>query len=128
MSSIDIEYEFTIQLVKGDSISVGIADAKCQHINDDFAGQRDTFNYAYAFTGTIYSHQTGVGGTGQKYGDGMDMHDIITMMYNPYKSTLSFTKNGKNQGTLKDIYSNGQLDYRFCVAIPGGHIVQLVDS
>ena len=39
------------------------------------------------------------------------------MIFNPFQSTLRFSKNGKDQGLIKNIESNKDLNYRLCVCL-----------
>ena len=118
---IDLEYEYKVKILKNPdpddrNMSIGIDDAKCLHLENDFAGKRNTKNYGiYGQTGSIYSHNSGDRGAGTAYGIGYGEDDVITMKYNPYRRHLSFSVNDRDQGIIKDIYGDQNLKYRFCV-------------
>ena len=115
ISDIDIEYKYKIKIVEqGDCFAIGIDDAKCMNLNDDWVGNYWTRNYAYyGKEGTLFSQETGrLQGVdyGEKYGTG----DVITVCYNPCKSTLAFYKNDRNQGVIHNVDQHEDLSYRLC--------------
>eukprot|EP01084_Bolivina_argentea_P203277 347211_1 len=117
-SKMDVEYEYVIKvLINFHEISVGIDDSICKHINGDFSGQKNTKNYAYySPNGTQYSWKTGYyAGQGISYGESFSDEDTIRMLYNPHRSTLQFWKNDTDQGVIKNIYGDKNLNYRLCI-------------
>ena len=130
---IEIEYEYKMKIdgvrfneTDFDSltISIGIDDAECKHAESDFSGNDETCNYGYyGFHGRVFSHVTGRNfhdaiELGQSYGIG----DTISMCYNPYKSTLSYAKNGEHQGVIESIESKKGLQYRLCICLGQFHL------
>ena len=117
-SPINIKYEYELKILDDEhEISIGIDESKCEHINEDFSGQRSTKNYSYySPNGTQYNWTTGeYAGHGLNYGESYSKDDVIKMCYNPYNSTLQFWKNGINQGIIESIHSDQNLSYRLCV-------------
>ena len=126
-----IEYEYELKVLKeaqrSINISIGIDDAGFHNLNNDFSGQDLVENYGYYATyGSIYSK--GTAGCGQTYGEKFGTGDVIKMVYDPFKSTLRFYKNGTDQGLIENIASNKELSYRLCVCLGYGTVgsVQLL--
>ena len=57
---------------------------------------------------------------GKKYGESYGKGDVITIVYNPFKATLRFVKNGSDKGVINDIKSSKELSYRLCVSLSIG--------
>ena len=125
VSSIDVEYALTLQIIRigsmGGGLCVGIDDAECAHLDDDFAGATSTENYAYfSQRGTLFTWETGVTyNAGQRYGVAYQTGDVIVMTFNPFRSVLRFEVNGKDQGEIRNIHRDEALSYRLCVASYG---------
>ena len=129
----DIDYEFVLKVLKlVNVIGIGIDDAQCKWTNRNFSVQPyddTTKHYAYiSSSGSLYSW---ISRDGEDYGVKYDTGDVIKMVYNPYKSTLYFVKNGKTQKVIENIYGEEGLSYRLCIYIGWGNahqIVQLLDE
>ena len=63
---------------------------------------------------------------GESYGDQYNQGDTIKLIYNPYKATLTFYKNGESQGVIKNIECGVKLSYRLCVSVYENQTVQLI--
>ena len=130
-SKFDIEYKYRFQIVSGtNGVCIGIDDANCKNSDRDFVGSDKTYNYAYGYNGTHYSKEIGSIGLAEPYGELFKDGDIITMYYDPSKSTLSFDHNGANQGIINNIYGDDQLKYRFCIAMTPSidSVIELLES
>ena len=113
----DIEYKFNLELIKkGTVIGIGIDNAECKWINENYSLQPSqdppTKFYSYiSNTGDLYSWSDPSGvAYGEIYGTG----DVVTMIYNPYKSQLLFETNGKKQKIIENVYGRQGLSYRTC--------------
>ena len=131
-TSSDIEYRFRLKIKhKTNCIGIGIDDAQCKSINDNYTlppfGHVPTKFYSYISNGgALYAwDQNG----GKPFGIGYKKGDIVTMVYNPYKSLLLFQTNNKKQDKLKNIYGEQGFSYRLAIYMgyEGHQIVELLD-
>eukprot|EP01084_Bolivina_argentea_P244879 410141_1 len=116
ISHVNIEYKFRIKILTAiDAICIGMDSADCAHINSDFAGQTETYNYAYFnMNGQQYNWNLGMT-SASIYGEPYVEGNIITMCYNPFHATLRFKRNDVDQGIIKNIYANKNHKYRLAV-------------
>ena len=128
ISATNTVYLFKIKIVKGgDGVAIGIDDAQCRNINNDFAGNSVTKNYALYHDSRVYSHNGQIGAPTPNFG----INDIVTMEFNPLESTLKFIKNGNRNpylGVIRGIYGDTTLNYRLCIGISSSNtIIELID-
>ena len=116
------EYEVELQVLRIKDtegficVSIGIDDARCLNLAKDFCGCKETENYGYySVNGTVYGRR--MDAYGDEYGNSYTEGDVIRMVYNACESTLTFYKNGENQGVIENIVSNENLNYRICVCL-----------
>ena len=123
LAQMDAEYRFTLKVIKvsDGGLCIGIDDADGEHTEDDFAGNDMTKHYAYfSQDGTLFECGSGIGfNAGKQYGSSYGNDDEIEMIYNPYRGTLQFILNGKDQGVIENVYKAKGLQYRLCVATYG---------
>ena len=128
ISNIDFEYEYKIHVIKACKTCIGICDVSGidQYKNRDFAGCRDIANYTYFDqTGILFKHHDWSGNNweyiaddvGESYSDG----DIITMKYNPYRSTLAWFKNDAESPTLTETDIENSPDIVYCLGVFMGY-------
>ena len=127
----DIDYKYKIKILDPGNywfhIAIGIDDAKCKNQHTDFCGNNETEHCGYyGGFGSIYNKIIPSAGQGKKYGEEYGKDDVISICYNPYKQTLQFEKNGVDQGIIRDIATNKDLEYRISVLLPGTACVQLL--
>ena len=123
----DIDYEYGVKILElAYGIMIGIEDSDCNHLNSFICEDDETSGYAYYRTGSIFSREISTSTTGQPYGDEYGKGDAIKVIYNPFRSTLRFYLNGKQQGLIENIDSKEGLCYRLCVSICGKGSVQLI--
>ena len=129
ISNVDITYRFEIKIIKMPGvIGVGIDDAECKCINQNYTIQSTmkaaTKHYCYICSGALYACDQYVQSLGSWYQE----RDVIAVIYNPYKRTLTFEKNGVIQPTIYNVYGDETLSYRPCVYMAyANQIVQFLE-
>ena len=138
VSKSDIAYIFKLKVIKlgrGDIIGIGIDDAEFKWSNDNFTlagryAKEDKTYHSYGYIsncGSLYTSMNSYGRT--EYGDIYKTGDVITVIYNPFASTLRFDINGKKQKEIKDVYGKYGVSYRLCIYMgySGNQIVELLE-
>ena len=122
-------YEYRIKVLKlnDEHVGIGIYDAICKHINTYFIEQTATSNYGLqCWNGTKASHNAAWEKAEIYAAPCKDKDTDITMIYNAYKSTLSFSIDGKDYGIAYDnIDKREELDYRLTIYLACDASVEL---
>ena len=132
MSDIDFEYKYRVKILQfGSIIGIGIDDGNCKHIDANYTLDKrggELKHYSYLSNTGLY--KWGDNNKCTRYGVEYRENDVITMIYNPYKHTLEFKKNGQSQGLIENIYGDEELSYRLCIYMGwnrGQQRVQLIE-